>query len=166
MERGLKANHNWHTQLKASLSANDLRKKRKYNKIIFTLHSRSYYKFIKKTQYFETMLGCTFLEAFPLSMRLLYSFRTSKIHQMKLSFFEFTPVNNVVENNYQIKHLIKRTLKNRLPMAPLSNLRKFCWGKPFSMHLLSYRFCAPLNLFFLTCSTRGNDHSVNGSFTL
>ena len=77
------------------------------------------------------MLGCTFLEAFPLSMRLLYSFRTSKIHQMKLSFFEFTPGNNVVENNYQIKHLIKRTLKNRLPMAPLSNLRKFCWGKPF-----------------------------------
>lgn len=77
------------------------------------------------------MLGCTFLEAFPLSMRLLYSFRTSKIHQMKLSFFEFTPGNNVVENNYQIKHLIKRTLKNRLPMAPLFNLRKFCWGKPF-----------------------------------
>ena len=111
MERGLKANHYWQTQLKASLSANDLRKKRKYNKIIFTLHSRSYYKFIKKTQYFETMLGCTFLEAFPLSMRLLYSFRTSKIHQMKLSFFEFTPGNNVVENNYQIKHLIERTLK-------------------------------------------------------
>ena len=162
----LEANHYWHTQLKASLSENDFRKKRKYNKIIFTLQSRSYYKFIKKPHHFKTMLGFTFLEAFPLSMRLLYSFRTSKIHQMKLSFFEFTPGNNVVENNYQIKHLIKRTLKNRLPMAPLSNFRKFCWGKPFSMHLLSYRFCAPLNLFFFTCSTRGNDHSVNGSFTL
>ena len=164
MERGLEANHYWHTQLKASLSANDFRKKRKYNiysAVTFVLQIHK-----KKPHHFKTMLGFTFLEAFPLSMRLLYSFRTSKIHQMKLSFFEFTPVNNVVENNYQIKHLIERTLKNRLPMAPLSNLRKFCWGKPFSMHLLSYRFCAPLNLFFLTCSTRGNDHSVNGSFTL